>query len=253
MTSTTTTPTTVPKVICAECRHENEGERIYCHNCGERLDRSVVIAKKKGQDPQDERRRLQKMMEGPSKSRQNFFAVSKLALAAAVAAALVEIAMPPEVPAPTKATPQQIDLDLENAASFQRPGPLEYSQEQVNAYLTYRLISKKKALTNPVLTFVRATVSLNEGSCTIAMERSLFGYSLFSRGSYRIDVSGGKIAATNVGGWIGRLPIHPAIMRYGDIIFADLRTALDRERKLIAKMGAITLHDGSVTITPPSR
>ena len=253
MTSTTTTPTTLPKVICAECRHENEAERIYCHNCGERLDRSAVVAQKKAQDPQDERRRLQKMMEGPSKSQQNFFAVSKLALAAVVAAALVEIALPPEVPAPTKATPQQIDLDLENVASFQRPGPLEYSQEQVNAYLTYRLISKKKALTNPVLTFERATASLNEGSCTISMERSLFGYSLFSRVSYRVEASGGKVVATNVGGWIGRLPIHPAIMRYGDIIFADLWKALDRERKLITKMGGITLHDGSVTITPPSR
>jgi len=124
---------------------------------------------------------LQKMMEGPSKPRQNFFAVSKLALAAVIAAALVEIATPPDLPAPTKATPQQIDLDLENVASFQKPGPLEYSQEQVNAYLTYRLITKKKALTNPVLTFEHATASLNDGSCTISMERSLFGWSNWPR------------------------------------------------------------------------
>ena len=250
---TTTTTTTLPKVICAECRHENEAERIYCHNCGERLDRTVVASHKKSQDPEGERRRLQKMMEGPSKSRQNFFAVSKLALAAAVAAALVEIALPPDLPAPTKASPTQIDLDLENAASFQRAGVLEYSQEQVNAYLNYRLVSKKKVLNNPVFTFVRATASLNEGSCTLGMERSLFGYSLFSRASYQVDASGGKIAATNVGGWIGRLPIHPAIMNYGGIIFADLFKALDREAKLIGKMAAITFHDGSVTITPPSR
>jgi hypothetical protein len=66
-------------------------------------------------------------------------------------------------------------------------------------------------------------------------------------------VNGGKIAATNVGGWIGRLPIHPAIMRFGDIIFADLWSALERERKLIAKMGAVSFHDGGITITPPSR
>src|SRR6202011_5219688 len=129
---TTTTTTTSPKVICSECRHENEAERIYCHNCGERLDRSVVIARKKEQDPGDARRHLQKMMQGPSKSRQNLVAVGKLALAAAVAAVLVEIALPPDLPAPTKAAPTQIDLDLENAASFQRAGALEYSQEQIN-------------------------------------------------------------------------------------------------------------------------
>ncbi len=239
------------KLVCGECRHENEAERIYCHNCGERLDRSAAAARKPMVDPTETHRRLQKMLEPPSRVRHNFFAVSKLALAAVAAAALVEMALPPELPAPTKIVSPQIDLDLENA--HLRPSPLEYSQDQINAYLTYRLISKKKALTYPFLTFVRATASFREGACTIGVERSLFGYSIFSRTSHRVDTSAGKIAATNVGGWIGRLPIHPAIMQFGDIIFADLWSVLERERKLIGKMGAVNFHDGSVTITAPTR
>jgi hypothetical protein len=247
------TTTTVPKVLCAECRHENEAERIYCHNCGERLDRSTVLAQKKKQDPEDERRRLQKMMEGPSALQRNFFAVSKLVLAAVVAAALVEIALPPDLPAPTKVVPPQMDLDLETAASFQKPGPFEYSQEQVNAYLAYRLTSKKKILNEPLLDFVRATAVFRDGACTIGMERSLFGYSIFTQSSYRVETAGGKTAATNVGGWIGRLPVHPAIMKFGDIIFADLWFALDREHKLVGKMAGVNFHDGGVTIMPPTR
>src|SRR5437660_7103961 len=247
----TTTTTTMTKIVCGECRHENEAERIYCHNCGERLDRSAAAAQKPMVDPTETHRRLQKMLGPPSRVRHNFFAVSKLVLAAIAAAALVQMALPPELPVPTKIVSPQIDLDLENA--HLRPSPLEYSQDQINAYLTYRLISKKTALTHPLLTFVRATATFREGACTIAMERSLFGYSLFSSTSYRVEADAGKVSATNVGGWIGRLPIHPAIMRYGDIIFADLWSALERERKLIAKMGAVSLHDGSITITPPSR
>ena len=239
------------KLVCGECRHENEAERIYCHNCGERLDRSAAAAQKPMVDPTETHRRLQKMLEAPSRVRHNFFAVSKLVLAAVAAAALVEMALPPELPAPTKIVSPQIDLDLENA--HLRPSPLEYSQDQINAYLAYRLISKKAALTYPFLTFVRATASFREGACTIGVERSLFGYSIFSRTSHRVDTSAGKIAAPNVGGWIGRLPIHPAIMQLGDIIFADLWSALERERKLIAKMGAVNFHDGSVTITAPTR
>jgi hypothetical protein len=248
-----TTTTTMTKLVCAECRHENEAERIYCHNCGERLDRSPVAAQKKKQDPQEAHRRLQKMLGPPNMARRNFFTVSKLALAAAVVAALVEIATPPELPAPSKTFPSQIDLDLENAASYQKTGPLEYSQDQINAYLAYRLTSKKTALNKPLLTFVRATASFREGACTIAMERSLFGYSIYSRTSHRVDTGAGKIVATNVGGWIGRLPIHPAIMQFGDIIFADLWSALERERKLLGKMGAVSFHDGGVTITAPTR
>ena len=251
MTTTTTEP--AKNVICTECRHDNEAERIYCHNCGERLDRSVVLAKKKGTDPGEEHRRLQKMMEGPSKLRQNFFAVAKVALGAAGAAALVLIATPAEVPAPTKVIPPQMDLDLESAASFQKPGPLEYSQEQVNAYLAYRLTSKKKALSKPFLDFVRASASFHDSACTIAMERSFFGYSIFTRSSFRLNTGSGKTAVQNVGGWIGQLPVHPAIMQYGNIIFADLWNALDREHKLIAKMAAVNFHDAGVTITPPSR
>jgi hypothetical protein len=248
-----TTTTTMTKLVCAECRHENEAERIYCHNCGERLDRSVVAAQQKAQDPQEALRHLQKMLGPPNRARQNFFAASKLALAAAVVAALVEIALPPELPAPTKALPPQVDLDLENAVSYHKPGPLEYTQDQINAYLAYRLISKKAALNKPLLTFVRATASFREGACMIGMERSLFGYSIFSRSSYRVDAGAGKIAATNNGGWIGRLPVHPAIMQFGDIIFADLWSALERERKLLGKMGAVNFHEGSVTITTPTR
>jgi hypothetical protein len=248
-----TTTTTMTKLVCAECRHENEAERIYCHNCGERLDRSVVTAQKKVQDPQEAHRRLQKMLGPPNMARRNFFAVSKLVLAAAVVAALVEIALPPELPPPSKTFPSQIDLDLESAASYQKTGPLEYSQDQINAYLAYRLTGKKAALNKPLLTFVRATASFREGACTVTMERSLFGYSIFSRTSYRVDVGAGKISATNNGGWIGRLPIHPAVMQFGDIIFADLWSALERERKLLGKMGAVSFHDGGVTITAPSR
>ena len=243
--------TTMTKIVCGECRHENEAERIYCHNCGERLDRSMAAAQKPMVDPTETHRRLQKMLEPPSRRRHNFFAVGKLVLAAVAAAALVEMALPPELPALTKIVSPQIDLDLENA--HLRPSPLEYSQDQINAYLTYRLISKKKALTYPFLTFVRATASFREGACTIGVERSLFGYSIFSRTSHRVDTSAGKIAATNVGGWIGRLPIHPAIMQFGDIIFADLWSALDRERKLIGKMGAVNFHESTVTITAPTR
>jgi len=245
------TTTTMTKIVCGECRHENEAERIYCHNCGERLDRSAAAAQKPMVDPTETHRRLQKMLGPPSRVRHNFFAVSKLVLAAVAAAALVEMALPPELPAPTKIVSPQIDLDLENA--HLRLSPLEYSQDQINAYLTYRLITKKAALTYPFLTFVRATASFREGACTIAMERSLFGYSIFSRTSHRVETNAGKIAATNVGGWIGRLPIHPVIMQFGDIIFADLWSALDRERKLIGKMGAVNFHESSVTISAPTR
>jgi hypothetical protein len=243
--------TTMTKVICTECRRENEPQRIYCHNCGERLDRSGVVMQKKVEDPTETHRRLQKMMKGPSRTRLNFFFACKLMLAAAITAILVQMALPPEFPAPIKVSaPVQMDLELENA--ILKSAVLNYSQQDANAYLTYRLAGKKKALNNPILNFERAAVVFKERTCVVGWERSCFGYPLYSLSSYRVDMSSGKISAVNNGGWIGRLPIHPAIMQFADIIFADLWKALDRERRLLAKMGSVDFHDGSVTIAPPT-
>ena len=246
MSSATTT-----KLICTECRHENEHERIYCHNCGERLDRSAAAAHQKVEDPTETHRRLQKMMQGPSRTRHNFFVACKLLLAAAATAGLVQMLLPPDFPSAVKvSSPVQLDLELENAT--RKPLELNPSQQDVNAYLTYRLAGKKKALNKPFLDFGRAAVVFKEGAFVIGWERLFFGYSIYSQSSFRVDSNSGKISAINTGGWIGRLPIHPAIMRYADVISADLWSALDRERKLLSKMGSVTVHDGSVTITSPT-
>ena len=246
------------KLVCQECRHENEAERIYCHNCGARLDRSAAAA---ANTPTQEgakqaHQRLRKMFDPRrGRFRQTFFNACKLILAACATAAIVELILPPEVPSPanTVGLSPQINFDLENASLYHRPPQLQYTQDQVNAYFSFALKSKQKSLDKPLLTFKRAFVAFHEGACEITVERSLYGYSLYSRASYRVAVGEGKIAASNNGGWIGRLPIYPQLMSLADIIFADLWSALDRERKLVAKMGGIELHDGSVTLTTPSQ
>jgi hypothetical protein len=247
----------VTKLICPECRHENEPERIYCHNCGARLDRSALKAVDKPvqEGATQAHQRLRKMFDPHrGKFRRIFFNACKLILAACATAAIIEVALPPEVPPPanTVGLSTQINFELENASLYHRPPQLQYTQDQVNAYLVFALKSKQKALDKPLLTFKRAFVAFHEGACDITVERSLYGYSLYSRTSYRVAVGEGKIAASNNGGWIGRLPIHPQIMQFADIIFADVWLALDRERKLVAKMAGMALHDGSATLTTPS-
>src|SRR2546423_13675169 len=121
MTTTTTTATAAPKVICTECRHDNEPERIYCHNCGERLDRSGVRTQKKSDSAEEARRRLAKMLGPPNQLRRNFFARRKLFLAAARRAALAGTRCQPAVPRPTKTLPPQTNLDLENSPPSPQP------------------------------------------------------------------------------------------------------------------------------------
>ena len=243
------------KLICPDCRSENEVERVYCHDCGAKLDRSKL--KKEGkvaeERPEEIQKRVRRMFRGrPDRFKRVFFKLSKVIIAACVAATLVLlVSPPPEVPEKKKSSelPAQINLDLENATMAHRGGQLRYTEEQVNAYLANALRNKQEALDKPLLHFERVLVKIDEGLCQITAERSLFGYPLYTTGIVEVSTANGEIVASIRAGSIGRMQIHPEIMKYGDVLFADVWQALDRERKLVAKLAAIEFHPQTVVLT----
>ena len=242
------------KLVCPECSHENLPERIYCHDCGARLDRTALTkVAPKAEDVKETQKRLRTMLDPQrGKMRHMFFKTSKVILGALVTAAVIQMILPPDVPARTKTGefPPQIGLDLENAAYSHRAAPMQYTEAQVNAYLGSALKSKQAALDNFVLRFERAFVKFDENICAVTAERSFFGYSLYTTTSSKVTLQDGALAASNNGGSIGRLPVHPLLMKYADLLFSDLWKALDRERKAVAKMGAIEFHPQAVVLTP---
>jgi ribosomal protein L44E len=247
--------TTTIKLACAECGHENEPERIYCHSCGGRLDRSAVISKQGAKEGLKETQRRVRRIFDPTrvKVRFWFFRTAKLVLGAFATAAVIQIFSIPDVPPPTKPLllPSQLNFDLENAVNYHRPAQLQYTQDQVNAYLAYALKIKQSSLDKPMLDFRRVVVGFDEGDVKVTAERAFFGFSLYSGSAYKVRLQDGKLVASNIGGSLGRIPVHPLLMRGLEVIFADVWSALDRERKLVSKMGTIELHPKSVVLTAP--
>jgi hypothetical protein len=241
------------KLVCPECQRQNEPERIYCHDCGARLDRSSLAkVAPKEEDPNQTRRRLKQLIDpGHLKLRLMFFKISKLILGACVLAVLIQMLLPPdELPERVKDLElQQINLDLEKATTTHNAAPLQYTDTQVNAYLA-NVTRNKKAALNKFLQFERALVNFDEGACRTMVERSLFGFSVFHEISYKVTLQNGTLTSTNNGGKIGRMPIHPMIMKYGDILFGDLWAVLESEKKMVSKMGTIEFHPKTVILTP---
>jgi hypothetical protein len=189
---------------------------------------------------------------GRVKMRLMFFKVSKLILGACATAAVVQMLLPPDAPERPKSGefPPQINLDLENAALNHGSAPLRYTEAQVNAYLAGALKSKQAALNNYLLQFERVFVNFDENVCQITAQRSLFGYSLYTATSSKVVLDNGTLKASNNGGRIGRMPIHPQLMKYADLIFGDLWAALEREKKSVSKMAALEFHPQAVVLTP---
>jgi len=242
------------QLTCPDCQRENEAERIYCHDCGARLDRSILANRKSGKIETAEE--LHKRMRGMFsqrrvKARLAFFKTAKIILAALAAAALVEISIPPDVPpaVKTETLPPQSNLSLETLTESRQPQTMQFSEEDVNAYLGNAMKRKKEKLEHPLLGFERAILGFSEGNCRVIMERSIFGYSIFTSGDYDVQVKDGKITATPKSAAIGRMPIHPSALPYAGFLFSDAVAAMDREHKLLNKAGSIQLHDKMVEIS----
>ena len=72
------------KLVCPECQRQNEPERIYCHDCGARLDRSALAkVAPKLEAPEQTHKRLKRLLD-PTRARMKhmFFQASKMILGA---------------------------------------------------------------------------------------------------------------------------------------------------------------------------
>ncbi|MDQ2868441.1 MAG: zinc ribbon domain-containing protein, partial [Verrucomicrobiota bacterium] len=220
------TTATAIKLICPDCRFENEAERIYCHECGARLDRSPLSAKKLPVEDREQTLKRVRGMFDQRKAKIRLWCIQgiKMIIGAAAMAGVVLAVLPPDIPpvAKSAALPAQISLDLETMIAYRRPPELRYSEDTVNAYIANALRNKKDKLSYPLLTFERAHVKFFPGRCRVMIARSLFGYPLYTVQDCNFVVHDGRAEATSTGGAIGRLPIHPEAMKYSGILFADV-------------------------------
>jgi hypothetical protein len=239
----------MPILVCPECRRENEFERIYCHDCGARLDRKVV---EKAIPKEDTHNRVKRLFDPQrAKMRALFFKISKVLLGACGAATVTVMALPPDLPSVTKTPMVQaptVSFDLERLMTRHEPTQIKYTEEQVNLFLAYNLKSKSKVLDKPLLEFKRALAVFHEGCASVSMERAVFGYSLFTTIDLAPSSAGGKASVKAVGARIGRMPIHPVVAKYANYLFMDLWGVLEREKKMASRVTSVEFHDKTVQL-----
>ena len=116
------------KLVCPECQRQNEPERIYCHDCGARLDRSSLAkVVPKVEDAKQTHRRLKQLLDpGRVRMRVMFFKISKVILGACALAVLIQMLLPPDdLPERVKNIElQQLNLELEKAVAGLSATPL---------------------------------------------------------------------------------------------------------------------------------
>lgn len=255
-------------IKCAECGHENESERIYCHNCGVKLDRSVLPAEKyeeKKETPAQVRKRVENAT-SPSNGRFKSGIVSLIStlIWAAIVAAIILMFLPPKDAQPVpkenelSASASDIPVLLENVMRTPGSKTIKISTKMINGYLKNVVRRKKGGTLSDYVKFRKIYVTLFDktdqepGKCRFNMIDTIFGYPFYIRSSYALKIENHRVATISMGGSIGRLPIHPLIMKYADIVFHPVWNTLQHEHKIMDKMQSITVQKSGIVLTTPA-
>lgn len=255
---------------CTQCGHENENERVYCHNCGTKLDRALL--------PQDEK---QKNQETPEKARKRVLKMTNPAkglftravakqLFQTIACALVIAVVAQAVRPPENIPPVMKDLidvppiaeRLEDEIATPQSHQLAIPEDIANGYLqkTVKTRDAQGRESSSYLKFERAFLHFDDGICNMNLKLTIFDWPLYATNYYQLAIEGGELRATSVGGAIGRMPVHPSVMKFAGAIFKNLWEALKREKKLLDQMKSVEVKKGQIVLTtnpakpgPPGR
>ena len=242
-------------ILCKQCNFENEPERVYCHNCGAKLDRTLLpIEAIRRDDPVVVQERVRKMMSPKRGSAKRVFKNLALTLLISVAlAAFVQIVRPPrDIPNISQdavMSAPAIRDDMENVTQQPSARRLAYPEDQVNAFLQYAVRSKDESFFGIPLKFERVFLHLEEGSCRITTQQSIFGFPIYAADTYAVSIDGGKVVPRNLGGAFGRLSLPGSFMNLiNPLIFGSLWSVFGPEQKLLARMQSITFHKAALEI-----
>jgi hypothetical protein len=148
-------------LTCAQCGYANEPERVYCHNCGTKLDRSLLPKEndRKNESIEKTRKRVRKMT-NPGQTgavAREIKAFFKTIVWAAIVAALILFALPPDgIPdkSPAELATRIVSSELSDAVESPQPRSLQLTEAEVNAHLRQSL--KKASGGMPGVKFERA-------------------------------------------------------------------------------------------------
>lgn len=239
-------------LVCKQCNFENESERVYCHNCGAKLDRSLLPPEAtRREDPVVVQERVRKMVSprrGMGLRGVKNFLLSVL-VSAALAALIVMARMPDGTPALNREAAMEaptITDDMEAQQTLPTPHRLTYTEDQVNAFLLASIKGKKDSASAYGATFERMFVHFNEGRVVITAQYSLFGYPVYATTVHSLMIRNGALVSDPLGGAIGRLRLSARLMKGAEVIFAPVWKVLDHDRKLLSQMQLVACHKGSV-------
>jgi hypothetical protein len=240
-------------LTCPKCSFDNELGRIFCHQCGTKLDLDQIKPAARG---------------GPKIRRRGGWTPAKIARTAAEWIVVVLIIwvlwLALSVPQENAARPTNAELiaadskrlDLVQLVERNRAGTIDVSETELNAFLSSLSFDKPKGTGIEVAPLgLRAT--LGDGWVQIAFWGELRMEKLVHKKLYISctavpTVEDGEFTVQPVAAYIGKLPLHPVLLNGTDLIQRYFRTLFGKlgyEKGLLDKLSSITIKPQQAQLT----
>jgi hypothetical protein len=247
---------------CSQCGHENDLTRVFCQDCGARLDRMEVDASKGPAAPP-------LVTAGPGKSFKPIKirkagggglgwlkSLIILVIWAAIIAAVIQAVRPPDDAPPATAANVAQGAVLENmlrTSSFS-PTPVTYgaTPDAINGLLSSKLKSGGES-SGITPEFKRVYVATGDKTLKVGLEQTIATWPVFVVFEGVPVKSGDKWVLKPVGGRIGRLPIPAPLSPYIERFFAPVSEALNTQLAYLNNANSIEVTSGQVVLSWPGQ
>lgn len=242
-------------ISCQQCGHNNDYTRVFCQECGARLERPANAPPSPSAPP---------LAAGPqrhlAKPRSPGLSIGKLlsslirivVFAALLAVVIQVLRAPVNIPAAGEPAGPQADVLkrlVESASQSSVPISIGASQDAVNGLLASSVkITSVESSSVLKAEFQRIFIVFIPGTLEVGMEQKLFGHSIYIMLDLVPEKSGGTWGARATGAQIGRLPIHPLLAPFIQRLFSPLAGALQPEIARLSNLDSIEIRQGSAIL-----
>lgn len=224
-------------LVCDQCGFHNDLTRVFCHNCGARLTSppkevagkdapapaaGATVPGRVQVPPAMGTSRVAGASGPPPGNPSSGSALGKFvrgvigtAIFAALVAAMIQMARKPDnIPAAEIVNPGMADGVVSAVESASKTGTgLVFNQAQINNFLVARVQAVEdgtRAVYQPK--FIRTFVRLGNGEYRLYVEETVLDWPVYLCLAQVPTASAQGLTKEDVGGWIGRLPIHPVLL-----------------------------------------
>jgi hypothetical protein len=246
---------------CSQCGHENDLTRVFCQDCGARLDRTEVDASKGPSvpplvtaGPGNKFKPIKVRRAGGGLGWLKTIVV--LVIWAAIIAAVIQAVRPPEDAPPegagNAAQGNILEGMLRTSAYSTNPVTYGANPDAINGLLSARL--KSGGEDSPIApVFKRVYVVTGDKTLKVGLEQTISNWPIYVVYEGVPVKSGDKWVLNPVGGQIGRLPIPALLSPYIERFFTPVTEALNTQIGYLNNANSIEVTPGQVVLSWPGR